>query len=60
VLRRRAHIEALFSTAKRRPAYPGWFPADDGTVGYCQKFYEKRRRDGTTEFTEKFSVVSKL
>jgi hypothetical protein len=50
----------LFSTAKRRPAYPGWFPADDGTVGYCQKFYEKRRRDGTTEFTEKFSVVSKL
>jgi len=36
---------------------------------YCQKFYEKRRRYGTTEYTvfdvelrrnEKFSVVSML
>jgi hypothetical protein len=27
---------------------------------YCQKFYEKKRRYGTTEFTEKFSVVSML
>jgi hypothetical protein len=29
-------------------------------IRYCQKFYEKRRRYGTTEFTEKFSVVSML
>jgi hypothetical protein len=27
---------------------------------YCQKFYAKKRRYGTTEFTEKFSVVSML
>ena len=25
-------VEALFSTAKRSPKYPGWFPANDGTV----------------------------
>lgn len=41
VLRRRAHIEALSSSTKRRPAYPGWFPADEGTVvqGYFMKYF---------------------
>lgn len=26
------HIEALFSTTKRSPAYPGWFPAGAATM----------------------------
>jgi len=36
------HIEALFSTTKRSPAYPGWFPADDGTVvqGYFMNYFD--------------------
>ena len=34
-------IEALFSTTKRNPAYPGWFPADDATVvqGYFMNYF---------------------
>ena len=26
------YVEALFSTVKTSPVYPGWFPSDDGTV----------------------------
>ena len=32
------HIEALFSTTKRSPAYPGWFHAGDGGTAVQEYF----------------------